>query len=293
MKHLSNPDFLAIGHLTKDLQDGEYTIGGAVTFASITARNLGLRAVVVTRASSGLDLYPLFQGIEVLSLPSKATTTFKNVYFGEMRIQYISAVADSIEAADILPEWREARIIYLAPLVGELDVDIARLFPQSLLGVSPQGWLRRWDEEGRVYPKRWDGAEEVLSRADAVIMSEEDVGGDKIAILDYASQASIMVVTQGSRGAMVYQRDEACHFPAFRVKEVVDPTGAGDVFAAAYLIELEESGDPHRAAVFANCVASISVEKRGAEGIPTLEEVDRRLSEVGWREKLARQRRGS
>ena len=281
---MTRPDFLAIGHLTKDLQDGGYTIGGAVTFASLTARNLGLRAAVVTRASPDLHFYPIFRGIEVLSLPSKATTTFRNVYFGEMRVQYIGAVADKIEAEDIPLGWRETRIVYLAPLAGELDVDIVRLFPQSLLGVSPQGWLRRWDEEGRVYPKGWNRAEEVLCRADAVIFSEEDVGWDEGLIGGYASKARLLVVTRGEKGATVYQGGKVRHFPAFKVREVVDPTGAGDVFAAAYLIELERGGDPYGAAVFANCVASISVEKRGTEEIPTLEEVEERLAEIGWKE---------
>jgi len=281
---LSRPDFLAIGHLTKDLQDGGYTIGGTVSFASLTARNLGLQAAVVTRASPGLDLYPLFQGIEVVSLPSKATTTFKNLYFGKVRVQYIGAVADRIEAEDVPIEWRETGIVLLAPLAGELDESLIRLFPRSLVGVCPQGWFRRWDKEGRVYFKAWEGAEEVLSQADAVIFSEEDVGWDEGLIGDYSSKATLLIVTRGERGATVYQRGEARHFPAFKVEEVVDPTGAGDVFAAAYLIELERSGDPYKAAVFANCVASVSVEKRGTKELPTLEEVEERLAEIGWKE---------
>ena len=280
----AGPDFLAIGHLTKDLQDEGYTIGGAVTFASLTARNLGLRTAVVTRGSSDLELYPLFDGVDILCLPSPETSTFRNLYRGEERVQYISAVADRIEVEDIPLEWRDAKIVYLAPLAGELDVSIVHLFPRSLLGVSPQGWLRRWDEEGRIYPKEWDRAEEVLSRANAVILSEEDVGGDEGVIRNYASQARTLVVTRGSRGATVYHRGEIRHFPAFKVKRMVDPTGAGDIFAAAYLIELGRSGDPYRAARFANCVASISVEKRGTTELPTLEEVRRRLAEIGWRQ---------
>jgi len=272
------PDYLAIGHVTKDLlEEGGYTIGGAVTYAALTARNLGLRVAVITSASDDLALYPLFEGIEVLRIHSKVTTTFRNVYYGEARVQYISAVADKIEAKEVPAAWRDAGIVYLAPLAGELDVGIVGLFPHSLIGVSPQGWLRRWDEEGRVFPKKWDKAEEVLSRADAVILSEEDVGGDEKAILDYASRTKTLVVTKGSEGATVYHMGEVRHFPAFEA-EAIDPTGAGDIFAASYLIELKRTGDPYKAAVFANCVASISVEKRGTEEIPTLEEVKHRLA---------------
>jgi len=101
---------------------------------------------------------------------------------------------------------------------------------------------------------------------------------DEQVIQTYARMADILVVTKGARGATVYHRGEVRHFPAFETIEV-DPTGAGDVFAAAYLIELGGSGDPYAAAHFANCVASFSVEKPGTEGIPTLEQVQRRLAQ--------------
>ncbi len=89
--------------------------------------------------------------------------------------------------------------------------------------------------------------------------------------------ADILVLTKGAKGATVYHRGEVRHLPALATIEI-DPTGAGDVFAAAYSIELERSGDPYGAAHFANCVPSFTVEKRGTEGILTLEQVERRLA---------------
>jgi len=272
------PDFLVIGHVTRDLQEDGYTIGGTVTFASLTARNLGQRTAVVTRASPDLALHPLYRGIEVLVLPSPVTTTFQNLYSTDgARTQFLRALAGGIKAEDIPLAWREAKIVLLGPLAGELEGSIGRIFPHSLIGVTPQGWMRRWDEEGRVLPKPWEGAAGVLKYARVVIFSEHDVQRDESVIQAYARMADILVVTKGARGATVYHRGEVRHFPAFETREV-DPTGAGDVFAAAYLIELERSGDPYAAAHFANCVASFVVEKRGTEGIPTLEQVQQRLA---------------
>ena len=281
------PDFLVIGHVTKDLQplvpgpkdqgEGGYTIGGTVTFASLTARNLGLRTAVVTRASPDLSLVPLYQGIEVLRLPSPVTTAFQNLYSADgARTQYLRAVADPIKAEDIPPAWREAKIVLLGPLAGELEGSIVETFPHALIGVTPQGWMRSWDDEGRVFPKPWEGAAEVLNYAKVVVFSEKDVQRDENVIQAYARMADILVVTHGPCGATVYHRGEVRRLPAFETVEA-DPTGAGDVFAAAYLIELERSGDPYAAAHFANCVASFIVEKPGIEGIPTLEQVERRL----------------
>jgi len=272
------PDFLVIGHVTKDLQEDGYTIGGTVTFASLTARNLGQRTAVVTRASPDLELNPLYQGIEVLCLPSPVTSTFQNLYSANgTRTQYLRAVADPIAAEDIPPAWREAKIVLLGPLTNELKESIARIFPHSLIGVTPQGWMRRWDGDGRVFPKHWEDAAEVLDYARVVVFSEDDVQRDEDVIQTYARQAEILVVTMGARGARVYHRGAVRPFPAFETVEV-DPTGAGDVFAAAYLIELARSGDPYAAAHFANCVASFVVEKPGTEGIPSLEQVEERLA---------------
>jgi 1D-myo-inositol 3-kinase len=273
------PDFLVIGHVTKDLQEDGYTIGGTVTFASLTSRNLGQRTAVVTRASPDLRLNPLYQGIEVLRLPSPVTSTFQNFYSTDgTRTQFLRAVAGPIKAEDIPPAWREAKAVLLGPLTGELEGSIVEIFPNSLIGVTPQGWMRRWDGDGRVFPKPWDGAAEVLSCAKVVVFSENDIERDESVIQAYARMAEILVVTQGARGATVYYRGEARRLPAFDTIEI-DPTGAGDVFAAAYLIELERSGDPYAAAHFANCVASFIVEKPGIEGIPTLEQVEQRLAQ--------------
>ncbi len=74
------------------------------------------------------------------------------------------------------------------------------------------------------------------------------------------------------------------HFPAYFITEV-DPTGAGDVFAAAFLFYLHKYGDPRKAVKFANCTAALSVEHIGITGIPTLDmvveriEVTRRLTD--------------
>jgi sugar/nucleoside kinase (ribokinase family) len=206
------------------------------------------------------------------------TTTFQNLYSTDgTRTQFLRAVAGKIKVSDIPPAWREAKIVLLGPLTGELEGSIVETFPRALIGVTPQGWMRGWDDEGRVFPKPWDGAAEVLNYAKVVVFSEKDVQRDENVIQAYARMAEILVVTHGPGGATVYHRGEARHLPAFETVEA-DPTGAGDVFAAAYLIELERSDDPYAAAHFANCVASFIVEKPGAEGIPTLEQVERRLA---------------
>jgi len=277
---LTCPDFLVIGHITKDLlADGRFTIGGTVTYSSLTACNLGRETGIVTRADPALDLSRFAAcGIAVHRLPSPVTTTFENIYLDGTRYQYIRAVAAPIVPADVPAAWRAAPIVHLGPLAQELSRDMLVLFDQALIGVTPQGWMRRWDGTGLVRPVPWAEVEEVLARADVLVFSEHDVAGDVATIHRYAGLARIMVVTQGHRGCTVYVRGQRPrHFPAFPAHEV-DPTGAGDVFAAAFLIKLRHTGDPYQAARYANCVASFVVETPGATGLPTPEQVAARMA---------------
>jgi len=81
----------------------------------------------------------------------------------------------------------------------------------------------------------------------------------------------------------VYHQGQVRHFPT-RPAHEVDPTGAGDVFAAAFLIRLRETAqsptgeDPWEAARFANVVASFSVEGPGVSAIPRREQVEAYLN---------------
>lgn len=266
-------DYLVIGHICKDLKPDGFVIGGTATYSSLTARNLGARAGVITSAAPDLPLGEILSGIEVLRLPSAQTTVFENIYLDGTRHQVIHAVAQPISSASIPPSWRRSKIVHLGPVAQELTADLVEGWGDALVALTPQGWMRRWDSTGRISPCRWEGAEQLLRAADVLILSEEDVGGDWDEIEVLARQAKIMVVTSGWQGATVFHQGEVRHFPARSVVEV-DPTGAGDIFAAAYLIRLEETGDPWESARFANCVASFSVEKEGIAGIPTPEQIE-------------------
>ncbi len=270
---MSCPDYLVIGHITKDLLDGGFTVGGTVTYSGLTAKNLGRRVGVVTSASPDLDLAEALPGIEVVNVPSSVTTTFQNLYRDGTRQQTIKAIAERITVEAIPTRWRHSSIVQLGPLAQELDEEVVHLFKDSLIGITPQGWMRQWNDEGRVSPVVWAAPEKALPYAKVLILSEEDVGGDVALIQEYVKLTEIVVVTAGWKGSTVYHRGQKQYFPAREVVEV-DPTGAGDVYAAAYLVRLEESGDPWEAAHFANCVASFSVEKPGVAGIPSREQVE-------------------
>ena len=149
------PDILLIGHVTCDLESADrnsaYRLGGTVSFAAVTAMRLGRHPSVVTRAAADTDLSDLPDGLDLYLLPSPVTTTFANLYTDHGRVQYCYAQALPITAADIPAKLHHPRAVLLGPLVNEISYDVAAIFhDDTLVAAVPQGWMRQWDETGRV-----------------------------------------------------------------------------------------------------------------------------------------------
>jgi hypothetical protein len=273
-------DYLLLGHVTVDRIASGTTVGGTVTYGARVARQLGRVVGAVTSCGPDWDVAAHLPGVQVRRVPAPTTTTFVNTYRGHVRQQWIEAFAAPIRYEDVPPAWRDCPIVHLAPLVDEIDHSLARCFPRSLVGVTPQGWLRAWDAQGKVRPKPFADYREVLPAVDVLVLSIEDVGGDWEVIEQFASAGRTVIATQGAEGATVFHYGERRQFPAFPTTEV-DPTGAGDVFAVAYLVAFQETGDPWESAVFANCAASFAVEAPGPGAIPSRAQVEARLRQ--WR----------
>jgi len=273
----ATPEYLVIGHVTQDLApDGTSRAGGTATYSALAAERLGLRVGVVTSAS---DETPLFQHASMISVRRRSaaqTTTFENVYLNGSRRQYIRAVAERLSDADLPPGWTRAPIVHLGPVAQEVDPALVGSFPGALLGVTPQGWLRRWDARGLVSPVALRDAERILPAVGVMVLSREDVAGDRQMLEYLLSLVRLAVLTVGREGAIVYHEGRQQCVPAYVVQEV-DPTGAGDVFATAYLIRLHETGDAIEAARYANSAASFAVEGIGTATVPSREQVERRL----------------
>jgi sugar/nucleoside kinase (ribokinase family) len=271
-------DYLAIGHLAHDLTSGGARLGGTVAYAALTARALGMKPGIVTAVGNETPLDAL-HGIPVVSIESPRSTTFENIYTSAGRLQYLRAQAARIDFGDVPAAWRNAAIVHLGPIADELDSILPDDFSPALLGVTPQGWMRQWDSDGRVSQRAWDNAEAVLKSAGAVVISRDDVHGDNELIEHYAHQTHMLVVTEGAEGCVLHWHGDRRRFRAPEVNEV-DATGAGDIFAAAFFIRLHNTRDPWEAARFATLIASRSVTRAGLEGIPTHAEIESCLMEV-------------
>jgi len=271
-------DYLVIGHVTHDLTPSGPRLGGTAAYSALTAQALGMRVGVVTASGAETALDAL-QDVLVVSAQSARSTTFENIHTENGRRQVLHHQAERLSFENVPENWRKASIIQLGPVAQELDAVLPDSFTPSLLGLTPQGWLRAWDETGRVVQTDWDSAEQALGQAGAVVVSVEDVAGDEEQLEFMAAHTRILAVTEAAAGARLYWHGDQRRFRAPALQEV-DATGAGDIFAAAFFIRLLATRDPWEAARFATQLSAHSVMRSGLKGIPTAEEIQACMVEV-------------
>ena len=107
-------------------------------------------------------------------------------------------------------------------------------------------------------------------------MAEAKLGGDQGKLSDLCP---LVIVTQGTKGAICYHPDGVIEVPAFRV-EAVDTTGAGDTFVGYILSSIANGMNLSTAMRRASAASALAVTKAGASiAIPTAQEVELFLSQ--------------
>ena len=268
---MTAPDFLVIGNVVKDVSDGAWRPGGTVTYAATQAARLGLRTAAVTRCS--IDMRPaiVLSGVSVRRVLSGETTVFQNRYLPDGRVQHVQARAAAIRARDVPAHDRKTRIVLLGPVLDEVSPAMAGLFPEALTGFCAQGLLRVVQPDGLVVRCRWNAGP--LTGVDAVIVSDDDMEHDEDVLERWQREVGIIVVTEGKGGARVYNDGRWRRIAAFPHREI-DPTGAGDIFATAFLIGLDETKSVAQAARFGGAAAGLSVEGEGTATVATRSQIE-------------------
>lgn len=266
--------FAAIGHVTNDLAPDGIVPGGSALYAALAAAELGAAARVVTSHGpdfAGADLLRAV-GVDVVARPAEHTTTFVNEYEDGRRRQRLLATA-----APLAEPVADADVIFACPVAGEVQPTALAAPPGTVLGAGLQGWLRAVDASGQVSPRRLPDPA-LFAPCHVLFASDEDLGPHAATVVPPLCEvAEIVIITEGARGARVFLGGRPHRVHAHPAAEV-DPTGAGDVFAAAFLLALVRRQPPLEAAVVAACAASVVVEGRGPGALPGLRRLGERLA---------------
>ncbi len=273
------PEFVTVGHVTLDRFGDVTRPGGAALYAALTAHRLGLSAAILTSHADDFPLDLLPPRIEVVSVPAAETTRFEHRAEGTERAMRVTAAAGPLAVRDVPEDWGAADIVMLSPVIDEVDPLVITAFTAGSIGAAVQGYLRRLDVDGQVIFRPWASPDVVLDHAQAVFLSLEDVNHDmEEDVEEWFQRVPVGVVTDGHLGAHLYVNGERYLVRPRRTREI-DATGAGDVFAAAFMVEYRRHGDPWEAAAAAACAASLSVEGEGWATVPDRQALDAALAD--------------
>ena len=134
---------------------------------------------------------------------------------------------------------------------------------------------------------------EVMKRIDVITINDEEarqLSGEyslvKAAEIIHQMGPKYVVIKKGEHGALLFNDDHVFFAPALPLKEVFDPTGAGDTFAGGFSGYLAQSenisfSNMKNAIIYGSNLASFCVEKFGTERMVNLSEteVDARLQQ--------------
>ena len=226
-----------------------FKIGGVTTYSGITYRRHGIKTWVVTNvANRDREMIKRLQqeSIVVCNGPTEFSTFFKNMIDDEgKRSQNILQQAASINREQVIGNLKDVDFVHLGPLYPT-DIDagaiesIGRLKHFVILDV--QGFVRSVKNK-IVYPAVSKYLPAAMRIAHIVKANRQEyeslIDFFRTDLLGLMRQFNIneFVVTAGHKGGFVQAiRAGQIPYPAARVTSNEDPTGAGDIFLAAYVI---------------------------------------------------------
>lgn len=273
---------LLIGPTTKDIIriDGKIVAenyGGTAAYAAATLAAIGESCRVLTCCAladrNSLTKHFSLPGVSVDLIFSKQTMQYENAMFSHdanRREQRVLAVSDPFSDLHLGDERYD--VLHLGPLLNsDFDLVFVRKCRvlTSILSLDAQGFIRGLSCDV-VHLNLWPECRTILALVDIVKFSEEeavffagtsDMRKAALMIAEYGPRE--VVITLGDRGSLIYSNGEYDETPAAFVTKVVDTTGCGDTFMAAYLAMRLKGKQIAESAQFANQVAAIKVQIMG------------------------------
>ena len=274
------PNFISMGHLTFDVNivdngsPSSHIPGGAAAYSALTAQKHGLSAGVITSVGDDYPVQKILSGVDVQVTDSEHTATFANYYDAGDRTQVLMASGSRISQSAVPSDWTTPDILFVSPLLHELPTDCVNWFEPKLSCLVPSGWLRRWAHDGAISHadmlppfrgKKWDVI--VVSDAEIQNLPEQQL----------FDLGELICVTKGADGSRIWQAGEWSEIPAAEAVPV-DFTGAGDIWATAFVIAISEGKSAEESGSYAAVAAAISIESIGLSGCPSRDEIEVHLS---------------
>jgi 1D-myo-inositol 3-kinase len=173
----------------------------------------------------------------------------------------------------IIPqEFRSVDILHIAPVIGETDMqEWTSVIKAEYIAAGLQGFLRCISDKKEVKPNNWHPDFTSSVQIDYAFLSEEDLIGHDSLLSELMNKINIVVLTAGKNGSEVYNKKEIVKTGIYNTAEI-DPTGAGDIYSAAFIYARAMGYPTTAAAKIGSAFASVIIEGRGGTVMNRLKE---------------------
>ena len=277
---MRNDSVLIVGSIALDLIETPYdrkenVIGGSTTYALIAASNRAPVSVVGVIGDDfpkkGMGLYEKYaHNLNDLKIVSGKTFQWGGKYhenWDDRDTLYTElGVFESFNPILSSSNQNHSHI-FLANIHPDLQQSVIDQSnnPDALIVVDTMNlWINT----------ALDGLKNVLSNSHILLINESEAtlltGQNTIASCARALQdegPQTVVIKKGSRGAVLFSEKVQITIDAYPIKQVLDPTGAGDTFGGGFISCLANGGTMDEALINASVLASFCVEGFGTDAI--------------------------
>jgi 1D-myo-inositol 3-kinase len=276
--HIEKLTVVSVGHVTHDRYGQEITPGGCAFFGAKAVAALGANSRLLTRVGRDFICEKDLENLEVQRVVQGKTTVFTNTYpQGSLRVQLVESQAPSISSDEFPQKWSCPDMLFIAPVMGEMsakDPWVSKI-KAKFTAVGLQGFMKKGEDGSdgkRLVIKLPNPLDKSLFKGvDALFLSEEDIElfGQQDLLKTLRTEIPLVFVTKGEEGVDIYSKNKVESTGIYKTK-TVDPTGAGDTFAAVTSLGLTAGLTPINAAKLGAAAASIVVEADGPKNIKSL-----------------------
>ena len=271
-------------------------LGGAATYIGLSASHFNVKSAIVSVVGDDfsqeyLDLLSSknidISGIEIVK--GGKTFFWSGLYHNDLNSRdtldtQLNVLADF---NPVVPQnFKNAEVIMLGNLHPNIQISVLDQLtakPKLVVLDTMNFWM----------DCALDELKQVLKRVDVLTVNDEEarqLSGEyslvKAAEIIHTMGPKYVVIKKGEHGALLFNNSQVFFAPALPLKEVFDPTGAGDTFAggfSGYMAQQDNVSfhNMKNAVIHGSNLASFCVEKFGTQRMEQLkkEEVNARLQQ--------------
>ncbi len=255
-------------------------IGGKAYYEGITLSKLGIPSVIMIHLDdNSKDIMKLMnaENIKLYNIKSKATPRIENTYSDkEMESRKWRIISDGFRFTKemINDDIKSCEYIILCPInPEEIDISLIKYLRKNTkakIVADLDFYINDVKEDGSVKIMNKELLAELLSNTDIVLISGKEknkiIKGSDEEVLKYVSEkgAKEIILTKGSKGVLIYANNKIHKINSVKPEKIVDTTGAGDTFLAAYVAARYKNKSIEEAGNFASKVASAKLKYVGA-----------------------------